>query len=487
MAANVVSDYLTENISYLQAMFKDSDDIAYRPFQTAAGTEGMLVYSSMMVDNKFVTQTILPTLAALDISPLARDWAEAIPTRLLFLPNVSYTKWEDVLPLLLEGQTLVLLDGLPEAYLADTINIETRSVEKPETESVVRGPLEAFVEKLGANLGLVRSRLKTSDLKLKFYTLGEKTQTKVCLLYIDGVIKPEIIAEIKTSLSSIQLPSIQDSAYLIEFLTKRTLSPFPLVQSTERSDKVIAALLEGRAAILVDGTPFAILLPTVFWHFFQATEDYYLHVLIGSIVRAVRFVGFFLATSLPGVYVAITTFHPEMIPLRLLFSLSTARINVPMSTIAEVLIMFFVLDLFREATVRLPRSIGPAIGIVGALVMGEAAVSAGIISPIMVIILAITAVATFAVPTEDLRGAVRLFSYTLVFLSATLGLYGFLIGVSLILMHASSLECFGVPYLSPLATLHMKDWNDTFIRAPWHVLKKKRQSLDTQLSRGGRS
>lgn len=482
MSSQALSSSLADNLGELKTLLQGCDDVKYRPFATATDKEGCLIYSHLLVDSIYVSQTILPNLFNLHLPSQPKLWSKAITTQLPFLPESSYTQWEDITLQILTGNTLILLEGTNEAYIADTAKVEARPIGKPETEPVIRGPLEAFAEELTPNLAIIRSRYKHPNLKINELILGQESRTSVALLYLDGVIELKVLDEVRKRLNSINLLSVQESGFLLEYLSEDTWSPFPLIQSTERPDKTVSALSEGRAAILVEGSPFALLLPTVFWQQFQTSDDYFQNYLIASFLRPLRFLAFLIAMALPSIYIIGTVFHPQLLPLRFLLSLSEAREAVPIPTIVEVIGMLIVLDLFREATLRLPRTIGPAIGIVGALVMGEAAVSAGVISPIMVIVVALTAVVTFAIPSEDLRGSARLFSYLLIFLSSLLGLYGFLLGTVTILLHLSSLESVGVPYLSPVASFHWKEWNDVFVRAPWSILKRKPQRLLSERS-----
>lgn len=482
MSAQALTSSLAENIGELKTILQGCDDFTYRSFTTASGTEGWIIYSNILADSQFISQTILPNLFTLNLPSEQSVWAKAITTQLPFLPESFYTQWQDITLEILAGHTLILLEGINEGYIATTAKVEARSIEKPDTETVIRGPLEAFAEEIGPNLAIIRSRFKDPNLKINKLILGKESRTTVTLLYLEGVIQPEILEEVRRRLTSANLRSVQESGFLMEFLSEDTWSPFPLIQSTERPDRTIAALVEGRAAILVEGSPFALLLPTVFWHFFHASDDYFQNYLIGSIIRLLRYLSYLIAISLPALYLIGTVFHPQLLPLRFLLSLTTARERVPIPTFLEITAMLFTLDIFREATLRLPRTIGPAIGIVGALVMGEAAVSAGVISPIMVIVVALTAVATFAAPNEELRGTARMSSYFLVLVSSFLGLYGFLLGASAILLHISSLESIGVPYLSPVASFHWKEWTDIFVRAPWSTLRRKPQRIQSELT-----
>jgi hypothetical protein len=486
MSAQTLSRSLVENLAELRTILQGCDDFKYRPFTTATDIEGYLIYSHFLVDSQFISQTILPNLFNLQLPSSSELWPKTISRQLPFLPESSYTHWEDILLQLLDGNSLILLEGLGEAFVAETAEIEARPIAKPETEPIIRGPSEAFAEKLSPNLAIIRSRLKNPQLKINQILLGQESHTTVALLYLNGVIQSEVLAEVRRRLNTIHLDNVQDSGFLIEFLSEDTLSPFPLVQSTERSDKAVAALIEGRAVILVEGSPFAILLPTIFWHYFQASDDYFQNYLIASFIRPLRYLAYLFAVSLPSLYVVVTVFHPQLLPLRFLLSLTAARERVPISTFFEILGMLFVLDIFHEASLRLPQIIGPSIGIVGALIMGEAAVTAGIVSPLVVIIVALTAVTTFSIPSEDLRGTARMFSYFLVLLSSFLGLYGFLLGALTILLHLSSLESVGVPYLSPVSSFHWKEWTDVFIRAPWSNLRKKTKRLPSEQIPSGR-
>lgn len=486
MSSQALSNSLAENIGELKTLLQGCDDFKYRPFTTATDTQGYLIYSHILVDNLYISQTILPSLFNLQLPAQPGLWSKAITTQLPFLPESSYTQWEDISLQILTGNTLILLEGINEAYIVDTAKVEARPIGKPETEPVIRGPLEAFAEELAPNLAIIRSRFKDPKLKINQLILGRESRTTVALLYLEGTIEIAILDEIRRRLNRINLRSVQESGFLVEYLSEDTWSPFPLIQSTERPDKTVAALTEGRAAILVEGSPFALLLPTVFWQQFGTSDDYFQNYLISSFLRPLRYLAYLIAMTLPSVYIIGTVFHPQLLPLRFLLSLTHARERVPIPTIIEVVGMLIVLDLFREATLRLPKTIGPAIGIVGALVMGEAAVSAGVISPIMVIVVALTAVVTFAIPSEDLRGTARLFSYFLILLSSLLGLYGFLLGAVTILLHLSSLESVGVPYLSPVSSFHWQEWSDVFIRAPWSNLSRKQQRLQSERASSGR-
>jgi spore germination protein KA len=266
---------------------------------------------------------------------------------------------------------------------------------------------------------------------------------------------------------------VLESGYLEEFIEDNPYSPFPQVVHTERPDRVTASLLEGRVAILTDGTPFALIVPAEFITLMQSPEDYYERYMVATAIRWLRYIGFAMSLLLPSLYIAITTFHQEMIPTRLLISLAAAREGVPFPALVEALMMEFTFEALREAGIRLPRAVGQAVSIVGALVIGQAAVQAGIVSPLMVIVVAITGIASFMNPAFNIALTMRLMRFPLMLLAATLGLFGVMVGILAILIHLAGLRSFGVPYLSSLAPLHTKDLKDVAVRAPWWAMDNR--------------
>jgi spore germination protein KA len=294
-------------------------------------------------------------------------------------------------------------------------------------------------------------------------------------VYIKEVANDKIVEEVHKRLDNIDIDGILESGYIEELIQDETFTPFPTMINTERPDIVAAGLLEGRIAILVDGTPFALLLPALFVHFFQASEDYYQRFDIGTLLRMLRYLSFFLTLLVPSVYVAATTFHQEMLPTPLLISLAAQREGVPFPAVVEAMMMEVTFEILREAGVRMPRAVGQAISIVGALVLGEAAVQAGIVSPVMVIVVSITAISSFVSPTFNMAIATRIIRFIFMLLAATFGLYGIAVGLLAMALHLCSLRSFGIPYMSPMAPLIAADQRDTIIRFPhWAFFKRPR-------------
>ena len=354
------------------------------------------------------------------------DYFAFVASQLLSAGEVTFAEtMEDSVQAMMNGDAVLLLEGSRIGFIIDVKGFPHRDMGEPRNEKVLRGPQEAFVEAMRVNTAMIRRRLHTGQLKLEMLTLGKQTKTLVSLVYLDGVANANIIDEVRRRLNNIQeVDSILNASCVEQYIEDNPFSIFPQMQYTERPDKVAAALLEGRVALVVDGSPDVILLPVLFVQLLQSPEDYYNRILPGTFIRWIRYVGLFIATTLPSLYVAITSFHPELLPINLLLSITTAREGVPFPAFVEALMMELAFELLREASIRLPGAIGNTIGIVGALVIGDAAVSARLVAPQMVIVVAITAIGSFAIPSVEASDAIRLIRFPLMLLAAVFGLYG---------------------------------------------------------------
>ncbi len=368
------------------------------------------------------------------------------------------------------GRLAIMFDGTPKALTCDVARCEKRAIEEPASETVIRGPREGFTESIRTNTALLRRRIKTPSLWFEPLTLGRLTRTEVAIAYIKGLAGEELLQEVRQRVSRIEIDGVLESSYVEEFIDDNPLSILPLVFRTERPDRVAAMLLEGRVAILIDNTPFVLVVPMDFYILLQAPDDYYEKSPIGSVLRLVRFVAFGASVLLPGSYVAAITFHSELIPTQLLLRIAAAREGVPFPVVAEVFLMETVFEFLREAGIRLPRAIGPAISIVGALVLGDAAVRSGIVSPIVVIVVAFTAIASFAMPTFSFSIAARLLRFVFIILGGAFGLFGIQFGVLALTIFLVSLRSFGQPYLKPVAPTLVNDLKDLLIRIPWPAM-----------------
>lgn len=378
-----------------------------------------------------------------------------------------------LIPAVLEGKAVILIDGLEIAYSASIARVEKRSIEEPSSQTVIRGPKDGFTEDISTNLSLIRRRLRTPELRIHSMAIGKYTNTKVMTAYIEGIADPQVVSEIMSRLHSIETDSILESGYIEEFIQDTTVTPFPTMMNTERPDAVAGSLLEGQVAILIDGTPFVLLAPVTFFKFLHSSEDYYQRYDLTTFLRSIRFVSFLVSLLLPSLYIAFSTFNQEMIPTPLLISLTAQREGTPLPALIEAFLMEMTFEIIREAGVRMPRVIGPAISIVGALVLGQAAVQAGLVSGAMVIVVSFTAIANFAIPAFSMAAAIRLIRFALMLLAGTLGLFGILAGIVPIYVHLISLTSFGVPYLSPMTPFRFSEMKDLFVRLPWPLLKTR--------------
>jgi hypothetical protein len=373
------------------------------------------------------------------------------------------------------GCAVVHVDNMTHAIAIITPGYPTRSVGEPEAEQLVRGPREGFTEKMQDNTALVRKRLRTPELKSEVIKLGRRSQTMVCLMYVRELVEEDVLNTVRERLKKVDIDILLESAQLEELIEDSIYSPFPQIVSTERPDKVVSGLAEGRVAIIVDGTPFVLMVPSVFQDFLQASEDFYQRFYFSTAIRILRTFTFLTALLGPAFYIAITTFHQELIPTPLLLKVISARAGIPFPALVEALIMEISFEVLREAGVRLPRPVGSAVSIVGALVIGQAAVEAGIISQVMVIVVAFTGIASFTVPAFTLAISTRLIRFPIMIIASSFGLFGIAVSLVVLGLHMCSLRTFGVPYMSPIAPMHARSWASQVLVLPY-PLRKWRES-----------
>lgn len=481
---------ITGDLSLLLRQLKeevqDSNDIVIRRFRIGGtdGRECALVFVDGLIESRTVNEDI--------IRPLMRARVtldENSPTELLarimhqhvYVNEIKVLQtMEEVFGSALYGDAVLLIDGVPCGLSLNAKGWEMRSVSEPASEAVIRGPRESFIENMRTNTSLIRRKIKNPSLIFEAFTIGRKTRTPVSIAYLKNVCKPELVKEVKKRLKAIDTDSILESGYIEQFIQDQPGSLFATVGYTEKPDVAAAKILEGRVAIIVDGTPFVLTVPFLFLESFQAAEDYYLKFYFATFVRIIRLIGYFITILAPAFYVTVTTFHHELIPTSLLIAMAKAREGVPFPAFVECLLMIVVFEIIREAGIRLPRPVGQALSIVGALVIGEAAVSAGLIGAPMVIVIAITAISGFLVPTQN--DSIILLRLFLLVLAASFGGFGVALGLYAILVHMSSLESFGYPFLSPSVPFDLEDQKDSVILLPtWlQVSRPKGMATDKQ-------
>lgn len=373
----------------------------------------------------------------------------------------------------LNGHGVLLVEGDARMLEFPFPLFEKRALDEAPNESVIRGPREAFVESLDTNLTLLRRRIRSRHFKTEQLRFGRQTQTSVVLAYLEGVCPDTLVEEMKRRLACLRIDGVLGSSVIEEAVADTPFSPFPLLQYSERPDTVSASILEGRIAVLVDNTPIVLVAPVTFFMLLQSAEDYYQPFIAASWIRWIRFLFLGISLLLPSFYIAISTFHPEMIPFNLLISVSSSREIVPFPALMEALIMEIAFEALREASVRIPKSIGQAVSIIGALIIGTAAVQAGIASAAMVIIVSVTGIASFIIPNFDLGLSFRLLRFPMMLLAGAFGIFGIACGLILMYVHMLNLQSFGTPYLSPLAPRVPDAVKDTLYRSPWWSMRTR--------------
>lgn len=380
---------------------------------------------------------------------------------------------DDCIQEVLGGNTVLLLEDADTALIVGSCGWPSRSIEEPVSETVVRGPREGFTEAFRTNTALLRRRIKDPNLVLEPYKLGRRSKTDVALVYIRGLTDKALVEEMRTRLARIDIDDVMESGYIEQLVEDNVMSPFPQLQTTERPDRVAAALLEGRIAVLTDGTPFVLIAPVTFTMMLSSSEDYYERWMPSSLIRLLRYAAAFFALFLPSLYIALISYNHGLIPTKLAISIAAGREGVPFPSIVEALIMEVTLEILREAGLRLPKPIGQAVGIVGGLVIGQAAVQAAIVSPIMVIVVALTAISSFAFPQYEAGIAIRMLRFGMMLAAAVLGLFGVILFFILIMAHLARLQSFGVSYLSPVVPARPSQWKDLFLRFPLRMMKQR--------------
>lgn len=469
------------NVKTLNALFADAADWVLREFRVLGGRRAALGYVEGLVDRRLLDEGIMKALLDGAFGSPGRPAGSAALQTLRdhVLPSSKVEEVatiRDAVRAILAGKVILLVDGEARGLALGLREWEGRRPQEPEAETVIRGPREGFVETIELNLSLLRRKVRSPYLKLEQVIVGDVTRTELVVAYLQGIAPDALVDEVKRRVSRIRIDGVLESSYVEELIEDAPWSLFPQVKVTERPDVVASDLLEGRVAIVMDGTPFVIVVPTTLWSLLQASEDYYDRFTIASVIRLLRLLFVGIALLLPATYVAITTYHPELLPTPLLLTIAAAREGIPFPAAVEALLLEVTFEILREAAVRLPRPISQAISIVGVLVIGQAAIQAGIVGAPMVIVVALTGLSNFAIPRFNLAVAVRILRFPLLFLAAVLGIYGILLGLLVILVHLVNLRSLGVPYLWPLAPLDPRGLLDVVVRTPLWARNRRPQS-----------
>ena len=478
-----LSGDLKKDRAFFKNLFKNDDVFKCRNIRSCGATF-FIMFIDGMVNSANLSDNVIKPLSLLKVSEKSEITPHYIGERVIFSGEVGYeSNISKILSSLLMGDTAVLIENSGTALIINTKGFLTRSIEEPVDERVTQGPREGFIEAVMFNLALIRRRLLTPDLNIKSVKMGVRTNTTVFICFLGSLADEKVINELKRRLSKIDIDGVLDSNYLTEHIRDGKLSIFKTIGTTERPDIVAARLLEGRVAVVVDGTPMVLTVPYLFSENFQSDEDYYLSFIVSSVRRVLRYVCFTASVSVPALFVALSTFHIELMPTHFALSVARLRMGVPISTVGECLLLVVVFEVLKEAGVRMSQSLGHALSIVGGLVVGEAAVQAKIISAPMLIAVAFSGICGLMVPR--LKTSVLYIRIISVIVCSFSGVYGFMALITLTLIHILNITSFGVDYTVSLSKINLQSLKDTVVRASWtKMIKRPPFSKDVRRSGG---
>ncbi|RAS86348.1 spore germination protein [Priestia endophytica] len=489
-STNQFTDEFTLNLEFVRKEIGHNSDVHFRDFIIGrTGIEACIIFAEGLSDKDLIDKHIMTSLMV-DFSaeypqeqPYVKESLsnEFIKNQVLSISDVEEVRSiKELTSKVLTGSTALLIDGLSHAFILGTTKLKTRTIEEPVSEALVRGPRVGFTESLIDNTSLLRGNEDIENLSLVKFQVGKRSKKDLVVAYINEIVDPELVKEVEKRIKKIDLDNVPESGYVEQLIEDNYLSPFPQVQNTERPDRVMAALMEGRVAILLDGTPFALIAPVTFSMMVQSPEDYYERWIPGTFIRFLRYIAVVLSLFTPALYIAFISFHPGLIPTKLAISIIGTRSGVPFPSLIEALFLEISIEILREAGLRLPKPIGPAMGIVGGLIIGEAAVQAGIVSPILVIVVALTAISSFAIPQYSVGITLRILRFVAMLCAAILGLYGVILFFLFMMSHLVKLKSFGVPYMSPAVPYRLSEWKDLMVRMPIMMMKRRPKMMHTK-------
>lgn len=477
-----LSPDLEVNLGIIRQQFNIpiNEDIIIREFNIGRQVKAALVYIDGMVDKKQLNQAILPNLMDKDVfDKVPGNVVDYLIANILTIDSLSKVdNFSTIIMNILVGNTAVLVAGAEQCILLDAKGFEKRNVDKPITEAVVMGPQEAFTENLQTNITLVRKIVKNKNLVSEKLSVGKRDHSLCVVMYLKDVANPQVVNEVKQRISSIDADFVLGDGMLEQFISDNPLMLFPTVVTTERPDRTASFLMEGQVVIISEGSPFSMAVPVTFFSLFHTSEDSHLRWQFGTFLRFIRLIGMALATLLPGIYISVVLYHPEMIPTELLFSIAQSKENVPFPTLAEVMMMEISFELIREGGIRVPSVTGQTLGIIGALILGQAAVAAGLVTPVLIIVVSITGLGSFAIPNYSLSFSIRLLRFFFIAVGALAGFYGLAAGMVLITTLSCSMKSFGVPFLAPVAPKTASN-PDVIVRLPIWMQKGRPDGAQT--------
>ncbi|KQL40004.1 spore gernimation protein GerK [Bacillus sp. FJAT-25509] len=471
----VLSNNLKNNIEMIQEYLSHTEDLVVKIIHKNTQIFAILFLESMIK---------IEALQSFIIEPILRETKDETGNIVKSYEIKNSTNISELGDSLLDGFCLILEENNSFGTLAAAPDDKGRAIQEPANEQNINGAHDGFVESINTNIQLLRKRIRTPELKVKYFTIGKITNTRVAMVYIDSIANQKLVEVIEERISGVELDSLQSTGHLEELIEDNTFSPFPQVLNTERPDRAVSYLLDGKINLLVDGNPTVSIVPITFFAFYQAPDDYTHRWLIGSFFRIIRVFSFIIAICLPAIYIAIVSFHSEILPIGILYSIRVSLEFVPFLPLAEAFMMQIILELLKEAAIRLPSPIAQTIGIVGGLVIGTAIVEAHLVSNTMIVVIGFTAIASFVAPVSEMGTSMRLLGFPTMIMASVLGFFGITLSLMLIFMHMCKLKSFGMPYFSPMAPFRKEDIKDTFMRLPiWKQNTRPTDALPQKLER----
>ncbi|CAH1213804.1 Spore germination protein B1 [Paenibacillus allorhizoplanae] len=480
--SNTISTSLVHNLTFLQSQFSQTPDLVVRHFIIKkSGDQAALVYLNGLVDKNAINNNVLRPLQSETGNGIAVDDITVHVGQIQ-----SLFTWSHVENAILQGNSVLFVNGRNHASALGTQGWPQRAIEDSQIEVSLKGAHQGFVETGSQNIALIRRYIQNRELKIKELVVGRRGNTLVSILYLADVANPEVLKELEDRIQQVDVDVILNTGELAEFIEDNPYSPFPQFITTERPDAAASQILQGRFAVVVDCSPSVLIAPVAFMSFFQNIDDYSTRWSISTFIRLLRMFAFIIAIFLPAFYIAVISYNFEIIPVKLLLTIGEFRGRVPFPPFVEAIIMEVTLEMMREAGVRLPAPVGQTVGIVGGIVIGQAIVQAGLISNIMVIVVAFTAIASFILPNYDMVAAVRLIRFVMMIAASMFGFVGVIIASMTIIGHLIALESLGTPYGTPFAPVRFADWKDTFVRLPlWSMVKRPLGTRATQSQKQG--
>ncbi len=493
--ANIKIDAdIKKNEAILKEVFKDTNDIIFRNMNIGQNkkidillnyVDGMTTKDSI---SEYAVQALMEqvNIESFEKSP-EKELQNAIMQTSIAITEVGTLQTlQECVDKMLSGETILFIDTCSKAIWLSSRGWPIRGIQEPAAETLIRGPRDGFIETMKINITLIRRRIRDPRLKVKYMQVGTRSKTDLAVLYIEDVVNKTVLDEVEKRINNINIEAVLESSYIEEMIEDDTYSPFPQIENTERPDAVASALLEGRVVIAVDNSSSVLMAPATFVSFMQSSEDYYERWMLACLIRMIRYIALPIVMMLPAIYVAVTQFHPNMLPTQLALYVAASRANVPFPPYFEALLMELVMELVREASLRITTPVGSTIGLVSGLVIGSASVEAGLITPIAVIIVALTGLASFAIPSYNFSTSLRMIRFGFIIIASFFGLFGISIGLCILIIHLCTLKSFGVPYLTPMTHFieRRKDLKDTVIRPKINNLVRKPKYLQVEKGKG---